>query len=274
VTGSLLDTKLYATRRREGLVSRPHLTDRVRRGTRSKLTLVSAPAGFGKSTLLAEWLAVGPADGAVTAWLSLDPGDNQPVVFWINLIAALRTVAPTVGAKTLTLLESPGGSIEAALAPLLNDLNALPHDLVLVLDDYHAIDLRFTPDEASAFLNDVMSLALTPEDVVVLEGRTEGWIAAIQLAGLSMQGRDDVAGFIARFAGDDRYIVDYLVEEVLLRQPDPVRTFLLETSILSRLNGRLADAVTNREGGKAMLEALERQNMLLDPLDDQQEWYS
>ena len=322
MTSSLLDTKLYAPRRPTGLVSRPHLTDRVQRGAQSKLTLVSAPAGFGKSTLLAEWLGVAPAEGSVTAWLSLDPGDNHPVTFWMHVIAALRTVAPTVGSKSLTLLESPDRSIESVLAPLLNELNALPDDLVLVLDDYHtidspeiqvgmayllehlpaqvhlviatradpalplarlrakgnlieirAIDLRFTPDEASAFLNGVMTLGLTAQDVAVLEGRTEGWIAAIQLAGLSMQGRDDVAGFIARFAGDDRYIVDYLVEEVLQRQPEQVRTFLLETSILSRLNGPLSDAVTGRDGGKAMLEALERQNLLLVPLDDRREWY-
>jgi len=322
VTSSLLDTKLYAPRRPKGLVSRSHLTDRVRRGTQSKLTLVSAPAGFGKSTLLAEWLGGAQTDGSVTAWLSLDSGDSQPVAFWMHVIAALRTVAPTVGAKALTLLESPDQSIEAVLAPLLNELNALPRDLVLVLDDYHAIDspeiqvgmayliehlpaqvhlviatradpalplarlrargdmveiravdLRFTRDEAAAFLNGVMTLGLTTEDVAVLEGRTEGWIAAIQLAGLSMQGRDDVAGFIARFAGDDRYIVDYLVEEVLQRQPEQVRTFLLETSILSRLNGPLSDAVTGQEGGRAMLEALERQNLLLVPLDDRREWY-
>ena len=322
MTSSLLDTKLYAPRRPTGLVSRPHLTDRVQRGAQSKLTLVSAPAGFGKSTLLAEWLGVAPAEGSVTAWLSLDPGDNHPVTFWMHVIAALRTVAPTVGSKSLALLESPDRSIESVLAPLLNELNALPDDLVLVLDDYHtidspeiqvgmayllehlpaqvhlviatradpalplarlrakgnlieirAIDLRFTPDEASAFLNGVMTLGLTAQDVAVLEGRTEGWIAAIQLAGLSMQGRDDVAGFIARFAGDDRYIVDYLVEEVLQRQPEQVRTFLLETSILSRLNGPLSDAVTGRDGGKAMLEALERQNLLLVPLDDRREWY-
>jgi LuxR family maltose regulon positive regulatory protein len=321
VTSSLLDTKLYAPRRPTGLVSRPHLTDRVERGSQSRLTLVSAPAGFGKSTLLAEWLGVA-AKGSGTAWLSLDPGDNQPVTFWTHVIAALRTVAPTVGAKALTLLESPDLSIEAVLAPLLNELNALPDDLVLVLDDYHAIespeiqvgmaflldhlpaqvhlviatradpalplarlrargdlieiravDLRFTPDEASAFLNGVMTLGLTEQDVAALEGRTEGWIAAIQLAGLSMQGRDDIAGFIARFAGDDRYIVDYLVEEVLQRLPEPVRTFLLETSILSRLNGPLSDAVTGKGGGKAMLEALERQNLLLVPLDDRREWY-
>ena len=322
MTTSLLDTKLYAPRRRTGLVSRPHLTDRVERGTQSKLTLVSAPAGFGKSTLLAEWRDGAQADGSATAWLSLDAGDNDPVAFWTHVIAALRTVAPTVGAKALTLLESPDRSIEAVLAPLLNELNALPHDLVLVLDDYHAIDspeiqigmafllehlpgqvhlviatradpalplarlrargdlveiravdLRFTPDEAGALLNGVMSLGLTTQDVVVLEGRTEGWIAAIQLAGLSMRGRDDIAGFIARFAGDDRYIVDYLVEEVLQLQPEPVRTFLLETSILSRLNGPLADAVTGQDGGKGMLEALERQNLLLVPLDDRREWY-
>jgi LuxR family transcriptional regulator, maltose regulon positive regulatory protein len=321
VTSSLLDTKLYAPRRRTGLVSRPHLIDRVERGIRSKLTLISAPAGFGKSTLLAEWLAVGRADGSSTAWLSLDPGDNHRVPFWTHVIAALRTVAPTVGAKALTLLESPDRSIDAVLAPLLNELNALLGDLVLVLDDYHAIDspeiqvgmafllehlpaqvhlviatradpalplarlrargdlieiravdLRFTPDEAGAFLNGVMALGLTAQDVAVLEGRTEGWIAAIQLAGLSMQGRDDLAGFIARFAGDDRYIVDYLVEEVLQRQPEQVRAFLLETSILSRLSGPLADAVTGEDGGRAMLEALERQNLFLVPLDDRREW--
>ncbi|MEA2576711.1 MAG: hypothetical protein QOD78_299 [Chloroflexota bacterium] len=322
MTSSLLDTKLYAPRRPKGLVSRPHLTDRMRRGTQAKLTLISAPAGFGKSTLLAEWLAVTPADGSVTAWLSLDPGDSHPATFWTHVIAALQTVAPNVGAKALTLLESPEASIGAVLAPLLNELNAVPGDIVLVLDDYHAIDsaeiqvgaafllehlpanvhlviatradpplplarlrargdlieiraadLRFTPDEASAFLNGVMTLGLTEQDVAVLEGRTEGWIAAIQLAGLSMQGRDDVGGFIARFAGDDRYIVDYLVEEVLQRQSEPVRTFLLETSILSRVSGPLADAVTGREGGKAMLEALERQNLLLVPLDDRREWH-
>lgn len=138
MTSSLLDTKFYAPRRRSGVVSRPHLIARVHLGTQSKLALVSAPAGFGKSTLLAEWLALASADGSVTAWLSLDPGDSQPVTFWTNVIAVLRTVAPAVGAKSLRLLEAPDRSIEAVLAPLLNELNALPHGLVLVLDDYHA----------------------------------------------------------------------------------------------------------------------------------------
>jgi LuxR family maltose regulon positive regulatory protein len=322
VTSSLLDTKFYAPRRRTNLVPRPHLTDRIQRGTESKLTLVSAPAGFGKSTLVAEWFEVAEAAGSTTAWLSLDSADNHPVEFWTHMIAALQTVVPTVGATSLTLLGSPDPSIERVLAPLLNELNALPHDLMLVLDDYHvidsseiqvgmtfllehlparahlviatrsdpalplarlrargellevrAVDLRFTPDEASSFLNGVMTLGLTAQDVAILESRTEGWIAAIQLAGLSMQGRDDTASFIARFAGDDRYIVDYLVEEVLQRQPAAVRKFLLETSILSRLKGPLADAVTGQEGGKAMLEALERANLLLIPLDDRREWY-
>ena len=141
------------------------------------------------------------------------------------------------------------------------------------LVEIRAADLRFTPDEAAAYLNEVMGLALTARDVAALEGRTEGWIAALQLAALSMQGRDDVAGFIAGFAGDDRYIVDYLVEEVLQRQPEHVRSFLLQTSILDRLSGPLCDAVTGQDGGKAMLEALDRGNLFLVPLDDRRQWY-
>ena len=141
------------------------------------------------------------------------------------------------------------------------------------LVEIRAADLRFTPDEAAAYLNGVMGLTLTAHDVAALEGRTEGWIAALQLAALSMPGRDDVAGFIAGFAGDDRYIVDYLAEEVLQRQPDHVRSFLLQTSILDRLSGPLCDAVTGQDGGKAMLAALERGNLFLVPLDDRRQWY-
>ncbi len=232
------------------------------------------------------------------AWLSLDPGDNQPASFWTYLVAALQTVAPGVGARALSLLQEPQPPpIETILTTLLNELGAVPNDVVLVLDDYHVIDahdvqdgmafllehlppqihlvittradpalplarlrargelveiraadLRFTPDEAAAYLNEVMGLDLAAGDVAALEGRTEGWIAALQLAALSMQGRDDVAGFIAGFAGDDRYIVDYLVEEVLHRQPEQVRSFLLETSILARMTGPLCDAVTGQDG--------------------------
>jgi LuxR family maltose regulon positive regulatory protein len=322
----LLETKFYVPRSRRGLVPRPRLSERLDRGAASKLMLVSAPAGFGKTTLLAQWLAAGPAaptKKASAAWLSLDQSDNHPASFWTYVIAGLGTVAPGVGASALALLQSRQPlPIQTVLTTLLNDLGALASDLVLVLDDYHVIDardvqdgvafllehlppqihlviasradpalplarlrgrgelveiraadLRFTPDEAAAYLNGVMGLALTAQDVTALEGRTEGWIAALQLAALSMQGRDDIAGFLAGFAGDDRYIVDYLVEEVLQRQPEEVRGFLLQTSILSRLNGSLCDAVTGQDGGQAMLEALDRGNLFLVPLDDRRRWY-
>ncbi|MCW2876044.1 MAG: ATP-dependent transcriptional regulator, MalT-like, LuxR family [Sphaerisporangium sp.] len=318
----LLETKLHIPRRRRGLVTRPRLSERLSRGAESALTLVSAPAGFGKTTLLAEWLAAVPAGGRSAAWLSLDQRDNDPVMFWPYLVAALKTAAPGVGASALSLLQSPQAPIEAVLATLLNDLHAISNEAVLVLDDYHVIDdrdvqdgmafllehlppqihlviagradpafplarlrgrgelvelraadLRFTPDEAAAYLNGVMGLVLTAQDVAALEGRTEGWIAALQLAALSMQGRDDVAAFIAGFAGDDRYIVDYLAEEVLQRQPEHVQHFLLQTSVLDRLSGSLCDAVTGEDGGKAKLAALERGNLFLVPLDDRRRWY-
>ena len=288
--------------------------------------LISAPAGFGKTTLLAGWLAAGPAGPGGerrAAWRSLDERDNDPASFWTYVIAALRTVAPGIGESALALLQAPQPPpVETLLTALLNDLAAVAGDIVLVLDDYHVIDvrevqdgmaflldhlpprlhvviasradpalplarlrargelaeiraaeLRFTPDEAAAYLNEMMGLGLTAPDVAALEGRTEGWIAALQLAALSMQGRDDVAGFIAGFAGDDRYVVDYLAEEVLQRQPGRVQAFLLQTSILGRLSGPLCDAVTGQGGGKAMLEALDRGNLFLVPLDDRRRWY-
>ena len=323
---ALLETKLYVPRSRGGLVSRPRLGERLDRGAASKLVLVSAPAGFGKTTLLAEWLAAGPAapaDERLAAWLSLDRGDNDPASFWAYVIAALRTVASGVGETALALLGEPQPPpIETVLTTLLNDLGAVAREIVLVLDDYHVIDvrevqggmaflldhlppglhlviasradpalplarlrargelseiraaqLRFTADEAAAYLNEMMGLQLTARDVTALEARTEGWIAALQLAALSMQGRDDVAGFIAGFAGDDRYVVDYLAEEVLARQSDHVQAFLLQTSILGRLSGPLCDAVTGQGGGKAMLEELDRGNLFLVSLDDRRRWY-
>ncbi len=322
MAGPLLETKLHLPRWRRSLVARPRLSERLSRGAESALTLVSAPAGFGKTTLLAEWLAAAPADGRSVAWLSLDQRDNDPALFWTYLVAALKTAAPGVGESALSLLQPPEPPSEAGLVTLLNDLGAISNDVVLVLDDYHVIDardvqdgmafllehlppqihlviasrtdpalplarlrgrgelveiraadLRFTPGEAAAYLNGVMGLVLTAADVAALEGRTEGWIAALQLAALSMQGREDVTAFINGFAGDDRYIVDFLAEEVLQRQPEHVQHFLLQTSILDRLSGPLCDAVTGQDGGKAKLAALERGNLFLVPLDDRRQWY-
>ena len=322
MAGPLLETKLHVPRWRRGLVARPRLSERLSRGAESALTLVSAPAGFGKTTLLAEWLAAALADGRSVAWLSLDQRDNDPALFWTYLVAALNTGVPGVGSGALALLQPPQPPNEAGLVALLNDLDAISNDVVLVLDDYHVIDardvqdgmaflleylppqihlviasradpplplarlrgrgelaeiraadLRFTPGEAAAYLNEVMGLVLTAADVAALEGRTEGWIAALQLAALSMQGREDVTAFIDGFAGDDRYIVDFLAEEVLQRQPEHVQHFLLQTSILDRLSGPLCDAVTGQDGGKAKLAALERGNLFLVPLDDRRQWY-
>jgi LuxR family maltose regulon positive regulatory protein len=286
------------------------------------LTVLSAPAGFGKTTLLTEWLATLPAGGPAIAWLSLDDRDNDPALFWTYVITAMQTAMDGVGAAALQLLASSSAPPEAALPALLNDLNGLSKDLLLVLDDYHLIeapevreamaflvehqppqlhlvlatradpplplarmrargqllevrasDLRFTAEESAAYLNGPMGLGLSEGDVTALDGRTEGWIAALQLAALSLQGRDDASAFIAGFAGDDRYVVDYLAEEVLDHQPADVRDFLLKTSVLERLCGPLCDAVTGREGGKATLVALERANLFLVPLDDRRQWY-
>jgi len=323
---ALLETKLYVPRSRRGLVLRPRLSERLDRGTASKLVLVSAPAGFGKTTLLTEWLAARPAalaEEQLAAWLSLDRSDSDPASFWTYVIAALRTVVSGVGESALALLDEPQPPpIESVLTTLLNDLGAVAREILLVLDDYHVIDaravqdgmaflldhlppwlhvviasradpalplarmrargelaeiraaeLRFTADEAAAYLNETMGLQLTVQDVAALEGRTEGWIAALQLAALSIQGRDDVASFIAGFAGDDRYVVDYLAEEVLARQSDRVQTFLLQTSILGRLSGPLCDAVTGQGGGRAMLETLDRGNLFLISLDARRRWY-
>src|SRR5579871_2481834 len=282
--------------------------------------LVSAPAGFGKTTLLTEWLELVKCP---VAWLSLDSSDNHALAFWSYIVAALQSAEPRIGADATALLQSPQPApLEAVLTLLLNELSALSADLVLVLDDYHLIDahavhdgllflidhlpprlhlviasrtdpplplarmrargelvelraadLRFTPDEAATYFRESMALDLTPQDVAVLDGRTEGWIAALQLAALSMQGREDVAGFIAGFAGDDRYIVDYLAEEVLQQQPDQIRQFLLHTCVVDRLSGSLCDALTGQADGKAVLETLQRANLFVVPLDNRRQWY-
>ena len=316
----LLQTKLHAPRTRAGVVARRRLTDRLSVGVGSKLTLVSAPPGFGKSTSVGEWMAAHPS--RAVAWLSLDAEDNDPTTFWTYVIAALRTAAPNVAERLVTAREPEQPGTEPGLRVLLNDLMSLTDDVVLVLDDYHVVerpevhqavgfvldhlppkvhllvitradpplplsrlrargelleiraaDLRFTPDEAAAYLNGTMGLALTGRDVAELESRTEGWIAALQLAALSMQGRDDVGSFIVSFAGDDRYLVDYLVDEVLARQSETTRGFLLQTAILDRFTGSLCDALTGRDDGKAVLEALDRANLFIVTLDDRRHWF-
>ncbi|MCU1434832.1 MAG: hypothetical protein JWR71_1557 [Pseudarthrobacter sp.] len=317
----MMATKFYLPAPCRGFVARPRLREKLRLGAESGLTLVSAPAGFGKTALLSDWLGDAARDRSV-AWLSLDPADSEPVTFWGYVVAAFQSAIPGVGAGVLEVLGSAPLATELALTTLVNDLAALPRDVWLVLDDYHTVDshavgagmayfvehlppqvhvvvstrsdpdlplarwrargelvevraadLRFTPDETAAYLSDVAGLDLAAEQVTTLDQRTEGWIAALQLAALSLRDHEDAAGFIERFAGDHRYIVDYLVEEVLEHQPEAVRGFLLHTAVLDRLTGPLCDVVTGRDDGSAMLVALERANLFVVPLDDRREWY-
>jgi LuxR family transcriptional regulator, maltose regulon positive regulatory protein len=315
----ILATKLYVPSCRPKVVLRPRLIEQLNAGMQHKLSVVMAPAGFGKTTLVCEWIA---GCDRQTAWLSLDEGDCELGRFLAHLIATIQTIAPEIGESAIALLSSAQSpATESILTILLNDIVTLS-DFNLVLDDYHAVnsepvddaltflldhlppqmhvvittredprlplprlrargqlteiraaDLRFTSDEAATFLSDVMSLDLSAKDVETLEARTEGWIAGLQLAALSMQGREDIPGFIKTFAGHDRYIVDYLVEEVLQRQPEHIRTFLLQTSILDRLSGPLCDAVTGQKDSKKILEALERGNLFVVPLDDIRHWF-
>src|SRR6266568_9644666 len=273
----ILATKLYIPRLRPNVVSRPRLLERLNEGLHGKLILISAPAGFGKTTLVSQWLAAGPRP---TAWLSLDEGENDPTRFLTYLVAALQTIAATLGEGALGVLQSPQPSpTESMLTALLNEITAIPDQFVLVLDDYHVIeskpvdqaltylvehqppqmhlviatredpqlplarlrargqltelraaDLRFTPSEAAGFLNQGMGLNLSAEDITALETRTEGWIAGLQLAALSMQGQQDSASFITSFTGSHHFVLDYLVEEVLGQQPESIQTFLLRTS--------------------------------------------
>ncbi len=316
----LIATKLHIPRVRARRVARPQLIKRLNAGL--PFILISAPPGFGKTTLLAEWLA---QTDRVVCWLSLDEHDNDPARFLHYLIGALRTADDALGATTYALLGSPEvPPADVVMAPLLNDLASLAKPTLLVLDDYHVIsdmrvhqliiqlveflpeslqiaiasridpplplprlrvrgqlievrsaDLRFTADQAAAFLNDVMGLALTPDVIDTLEARTEGWIAGLQLAALSLQEADDAQAFMHAFAGNDRHIMDYLADEVLSRQSDAVRRFLLHTSLLDRLCGPACDAVLadGATDSAATLEQLERANLFIVPLDNRREWY-
>jgi LuxR family transcriptional regulator, maltose regulon positive regulatory protein len=320
MTAPVLATKLFIPPLRRDLVLRQRLIDQLNAGVQQKLTLISAPAGFGKTTLVSEWVA---GCGRPSAWLSLDEGDNDVTRFLTYFVTALQTITPNIGAGVLGVLQSPQQPLpESILTTLINEITNIPDNFIFVLDDYHIIDskpvdnaltfllehfppqmhlviasredphlplarlrarsqltevraadLRFTPSEAGEFLNQLMELNLSAEDIAALETRTEGWIAGLQLAALSMQGNKDVSGFIREFAGDHRYIVDYLVEEVLQSQPAPIRRFLLQTAILDQLNGSLCDTVTGEEESSAQLEALQRGNFFVVPLDDKRNWY-
>lgn len=318
----ILDTKLYKPLPQPRVVIRPRLIERLNEGSRRRLTLISAPAGSGKTTLVSEWAA---SCERPVAWLSLDKGDNDPTRFLAHLVAALQTIATHIGEGVSGLLRSPQPPpTESILTGLLNDIATVPEDFALVLDDYHAVDagpvndalaflldhppprmqlvlatredpqlpvararvrgqltelrvadLRFTPSEAAEFLNQVMDLDLSPEDIAALEARTEGWIAGLQLAAISMQGHEDATSFIRSFTGSHRFVLDFLVEEVLQQQPERVQAFLLRTSILHRLCGPLSDAVLRdpSASGQATLEYLEHANLFLVPLDDERRWY-
>ncbi|MFY9933594.1 MAG: hypothetical protein WAK82_36865, partial [Streptosporangiaceae bacterium] len=313
----LLATKLHMPGQRPGFVARPRLVGALGEG----LVLVCAPAGFGKTALLADWLQSG---GRPVAWLSLDTGDSDPVRFWRHVVAALDRARPGIGERVAPLLGSPPASFEGLVTALINELAALPgeNEMVLVLDDYHLVnapqvhtslafllehlppglhlvlasrsdpplplarlrargqlaelrtdDLRFTAEEAAAMLSESAGAALPAAAVAALVARTEGWAAGLQLAALSLRGRSDIAGFVAAFSGSHRFILDYLTGEVLDDQPEQVREFLLETSVLERLSGGLCDAVTGRDDGQAMLEHVEQAGLFLMPLDEVRGWW-
>lgn len=325
---TLLRTKLFIPPLRPNLVPRPRLINRLNQGLELGygLTLISAPAGFGKTTLVSEWYqVVAEASSTIaTAWISLDENDNDLTRFLTYFVAALQNTLGDIGETAVSLLNSPQPPpTEAVMNALINEMAETGDGChILVLDDYHLIantavheainyllenvppslhaviltradpplplarwrargqmseirqaDLRFTAEEAAAFLNEIMGLSLTAGQVEMLEARTEGWIVGLQMAALSIRGRDDTADFIAAFGGSHRFILDYLTEEVIRGLPDDLQHFLLQTSILGRLRGSLCDAVTGQENGWATLEQLEASNLFLIPLDEERIWF-
>jgi len=318
--GQRLTTKLYLQPARQTLVDRPVLLDQLREGLRGKLTLVSAPAGFGKTSLVAAWRKDCETP---LAWVSLDEEDNEPLRFLDYLIGALQTVDADLGDESAELLRRTSTPpLKIVLTSLLNEINAYDKEFVVAFDDYHVIHehgihdalsylierlaphahaliatrsdppfplgrmrargdlkelrasvLRFDKTEAASFLNEVMNLELTPNDVAALEERTEGWIAGLQLSALTLQGRANRSELVKEFAGDNRFVLDYLLEEVLNCQTEKVQDFLLRTSVLTRLNGSLCDALTDDQNAHLMLEQLERANLFLIRLDGRGEWF-
>jgi len=316
----LLGTKLFIPRPRKNLVVRPRLVEHLNARLDKKLTLIAAPAGFGKTTLLSEWI---PKSPRCVTWFSLDDGDNDLTRFWVYFISSLQTLRLGLGETALVLLQSPQvPPISSILTTLLNDITSFSDAFAFVLDDYHVIEfqpihesltflidhmpnnmhlvittradpplplsrlrardrltelrannLRFTAGEAAEFLTNVMGLNLLPEEVATLDTRTEGWIAGLQIAALSMQGFDDISGFIQAFSGSHRHILGYLADEVLNQRPKGTLNFLQQTSILDRLCGPLCDAVTGGTDGQEMLESLEHANLFITPLDAESKWY-
>ena len=326
----LLATKLHVPGLRPGLVPRPRLERRLEEGRGRGLILACAPAGYGKTVLLAGWVRRGRHQ---VAWLSLDGGDNDPVRFWRHTVAALDRVRPGISDRLSPLLgPPPPPSFEPLMTALINEMADQPDadEALLVLDDYHLItaplvhealgfllehrppglrlaltsrsdpplalarlrahgqltelraaELRFTPQEATALLREVTTTpgeapvdASLPDTIAAaLAARTEGWAAGLQLAALSLRGQPDAAGFTAAFTGSHRHVLDFLAEEVLEQQPEGLRDFLLETSVLERLSGELCDAVTGRPGSQARLEQVERAGLFLVPLDEVRGWW-
>ncbi|MCC6611881.1 MAG: hypothetical protein IT320_00305 [Anaerolineae bacterium] len=323
LASGILQTKLAPPPARADRIPRPRLTRQFSVSLERPLVLVCAPAGYGKTTLLSEWLVSDAGRDVSFAWLSLDEDDNDPARFLTYVISSLTRLEGIDSDEILSLLNSPQAPAPGTmLALLINHLEAFPQPLALVLDDYHVIvaqavhnavtfllehlppqmhlvlisredppfplarlrgsgqlmeiradDLRFTADEAAAFLERSLGIHLNTQQLDELERRTEGWIAGLQLAALAMKGREDIAGFISAFTGSHRFILDYLIEEVLSRQSEDLQDFLLETSILNRLCGPLCDAVTGRSDGQLTLEYIERGNMFLIMLDDERYWY-
>ncbi len=322
MSDTLLETKLFIPVARANSVSRSRLLEHLNTGISEKLTLISAPAGFGKSSLAREWVL---ALDKPIAWLSLDANDNDLTRFIAYLIAALQQINPSIGQSIQAILGSPDPPpTQTFVAALTNDIAATPTPFVLVLDDYHTIrevsihetvrglldrqppqmhlviatredpplplarlraqgqmieirarHLRFTQEETATFLNGLMGLSLSEKEVATLTARTEGWIAGLQLAALSLRDQTDRPSFVRAFTGTDRHVVDYLVDEVLSQQGPEIQKFLLQTSILDRLSGPLCEAVTGAEGGdsQSILEYLEQANLFLVPLDNQRAWY-
>ena len=314
----LLATKLYIPPARANRVPRSRLIEQL--NIPRPLTLIAAPAGFGKTTLLSNWL---PQSQHCVTWLSLDEDDNDPIRFWGYVVAALQKLRANLGEDALKLLQSPQPPpVTAILSALINDVSSFPDNFSIVLDDYHLIktqsihealtflldhqppqmhvilttradpplpiarlrardqltelradDLRFTRDEAAMFLNEVMGLRLSADNIAMLDSRTEGWIAGLQLAALSMQGREDVSGFVQAFSGSHRHVLTYLAEEVLEQSPEGTLSFLLQTSILDRLCGPLCDAVLGGNESQTLLQKLEQANLFIVPLDDKGKWY-